>query len=326
MTDRWTWHGGGLRAAKACFDTGDLSWIDLSTGINPHGFPVATQDYDWIRLPEEDDLQALEAEAAAHFGAEPACVCAVPGTEIGLRLMDGLVAGPAYHLVPGYRTHGEMLRESQPVTIAYLTRAVGATLILANPNNPDGRMFDRGSMKDLMAGRGSRGWLLVDEAFADTDPGFSIADQVAQDRRLLVFRSFGKFFGLAGVRLGFVLGPPAFLAQLRHKLGAWPLSAAAIAIGTAAYRDRPWIEAMRMRLVSDAKSLDAILRHAGLDPIGACPLFRLVETADAHALFERLARKAILTRPFADNPHWLRVGLPANDAALARLETALRDD
>jgi cobalamin biosynthetic protein CobC len=326
MTDRWTWHGGGLRAARERFGTGDLPWIDLSTGINPHAWPVPLQPYDWTRLPDEQDLLALEVAAAAVFGVDPACACAVPGTEIGLRLMDGLIAGPSYHLVPSYRTHREMLGQSEPLTHPRLADANGATLILANPNNPDGHIFARDALEDLMARRGRNGWLLVDEAFADAGQALSIADRVAGDQRLIVFRSFGKFFGLAGVRLGFVLGPPPFLEQVRQKLGAWPLSTAPIAIGAAAYRDHRWIEAMRKRLAAEAAALDAVLRPSGLRPMGACPLYRLVETDDACALFERLARQGILTRPFADNPHWLRIGLPADDAALARLEHAIRDD
>ncbi|WP_156678202.1 aminotransferase class I/II-fold pyridoxal phosphate-dependent enzyme [Sphingomonas profundi] len=323
MIDRWTWHGGGLRAARAHYGDGALPWIDLSTGINPRGWPVPVRDFDWASLPDELDLRGLEAAAAAHFRADPACVCAVPGTEIGLRLMDGLIDGPAYHLVPSYRSHGEMLGGSEPLAVARVEEADGATLILANPNNPDGRLLDPVVLQDMLLGRGRRGWLLVDEAFADTTPALSIAGIIGEDRRLIAFRSFGKFFGLAGLRLGFVLGPPSFLAHVRRKLGAWPLPAATIAIGTAAYRDRDWIEAASNRLLGDARRLDVMLRRSGYRPIGGCPLFRLVETDDAHGLFERLAGHAILTRPFADRPRWLRIGLPPDEAAFSRLRRAL---
>lgn len=323
MTDRWTWHGGGLRAAQAQFGTRDLPWIDLSTGINPHPWPVLVDSFDWARLPDEQDLRDLEAAAAAHFGTLPACVCAVPGTEIGLRMVGSLIDGPAFHALPSYRTHGEMLDGSLPVTDLRLADADGATLILANPNNPDGRLRNRAELLDLLDRRGRTGWLLIDEAFADAHRHASLADQVGEDRRLMIFRSFGKFFGLAGVRLGFVLGPPSFLAVLRRKLGAWPLSASAIAIGTAAYRDHDWIAQTRVHLMAQADALDAVLNKAGLHPQGACPLFRLVETDDARALFDRLAARFILTRPFTDNPQWLRFGLPADSVALARLKDAL---
>jgi cobalamin biosynthetic protein CobC len=325
MTGRWTWHGGGLTAARACFGEGRDPWIDLSTGINPYGWPgVSSLDIDWHRLPDEADLRGLEQAGASHFGADPAHVCAVPGTEIGLRLIGERLGGPVFHRSPSYRTHGAMAPDARPVAADRLADADGATLILANPNNPDGSLLDHAAMSDLLDRRG-RGWLVVDEAFADTEAAPGMAAHVGDERRLIVFRSFGKFFGLAGLRLGFVLGPRAMIDPLRDRLGAWPLSAAAIAIGTAAYGDAPWIARTRARLTEAASALDAMLRNAGFDPIGACPLFRLIETADATALFERLARRAILTRPFDERPRWLRIGLPADRHDLARLEAALRD-
>jgi len=139
----------------------------------------------------------------------------------------------------------------------------------------------------------------------------------------VIFRSFGKFFGLAGLRLGFVIGPRAVIAKFRARLGAWPVSAASIAIGTAAYRDAAWIASSRADLHRWAAALDAVLARHGLAARGGCPLFRLVETDQAEALFERLARRAILTRPFDYDPRWLRLGLPGSEADLARLDTAL---
>ncbi|MGR4889494.1 threonine-phosphate decarboxylase [Sphingopyxis sp. LARHCG72] len=321
MSDPWTWHGGGLEAAKRRF--GGADWIDLSTGINPHPWPgAATMAFDWQRLPDTQDLARLEAVAAGYFGVDARHVCAVPGTEIGLRLVGALIGGPAQHMAPGYRTHGAMIAGSAAVTWPDMGDRAGH-LILANPNNPDGRALAAGAMQDLLERRS--GWLLVDEAFADADPASSIAASAGDGRRLVVFRSFGKFFGLAGVRLGFVLAPQAIVAALRERLGAWPLSAAAIAIGTAAYADAGWIAAARQRLGEEAAALDAMLVRRGHRPVGACPLFRLIEVDDAHALFERLARCAILTRPFADQPRWLRLGLPADAVALERLDAALVD-
>lgn len=316
----WTWHGGALAAARERFGDGDAPWLDLSTGINPHAWPEAGRiAIDWRRLPEQHDLRALEVAAAAHFSADPAWVCALPGTEIGLRLVGEMLPRPARYVAPSYRTHAEICADAIPVAPDDMQAIDAATLILANPNNPDGRIVDAAA-----AIRPDR-WLVVDEAFADAGGTISVAPLLRDRPRLLVFRSFGKFFGLAGVRLGFVLGPPDIIAPLRARLGAWPLSAAAIAIGTAAYRDTAWIAAMQARLVQDAAGLDAMLARHGLRATGACPLFRLVETDGATALFERLARRAILTRPFADQPRWLRLGLPGDAAALDRLDRALGD-
>lgn len=321
MNAPWTEHGGGLEAAKRQFGGDD--WIDLSTGINPHPWPGAADlAFDWQRLPDTQALARLEAVAADFFGVAARHVCAVPGTEIGLRIVGELIGGPARHIAPGYRTHGEMIAGSTAIRRDAAPNG-DDTLIIANPNNPDGVTADADSMRKLLDGRS--GWLLVDEAFADADPAHSVAASVDDGRRLIVFRSFGKFFGLAGVRLGFVLAPQDIVAALRERFGAWPLSAAAIAIGTAAYADADWIAATRHRLPTETATLDAMLMRRGHRPIGACSLFRLIETHDAHALFDRLARRAILTRPFADQPHWLRIGLPAGADALARLEAALTD-
>lgn len=323
MSARWTWHGGGLEAARRHFGAGD--WIDLSTGINPKPWlGAADLAFDWQRLPDPDALAQLEAVAASFFGVDARHVCAVPGSEIGLRLTGMLVNRPARHIAPSYRTHGEMIADCAPIE-PEAARSHDGTLILANPNNPDGRVTGVVAMRALLTGRGTDDWLLVDEAFADIDPGASVATLVNDDARLVVFRSFGKFFGLAGVRLGFVIAPQTIVAALRERLGAWPLSAAAIAIGTAAYIDRDWVAATRARLFADAAALDALLARQGHRPTGDCPLFRLIEVEDARALFERLAQRAILTRPFADRPDWLRIGLPADAGARARLEAALAD-
>lgn len=323
MTAPWTWHGGGLEAARRHFGGSEAEWLDLSTGINPLPWPgSASIDIDWSRLPEPEALARLETAAAAVFGVDPRHISAVPGTEIGLRLAGRLIGGDACHVAPTYRTHGEMFAESEAIDLSQAPRREGS-LIIANPNNPDGRILPPTELHALLESRGPAGWLLIDEAFADCAPAISLAPRVREDARLLVFRSFGKFFGLAGVRLGFVLGPEAFLTELRAMLGAWPLSAAAIAIGTAAYADSDWANATRHRLQSAATELDALLVRHGLEPKGDCPLFRLVGTPHAQALFERLARAAILTRPFADRPDWLRFGLPADAAAMARLDRAL---
>jgi len=316
----WTWHGGGLEAARAQF--GGTGWIDLSTGINPHPWPgTEALAIDWQRLPERHALAELETSAASYFGLDPRHVCAVPGTEVGLRIAGSLIGGDAHYAAPSYRTHGEMIAGAAPTT---LDTAGTGTLILANPNNPDGRALNPDQLLALLDNRDPNSWLLLDEAFADTDPALSLAGAIDDGRRLMLFRSFGKFFGLAGVRLGFVLGPTAMIDRLRATLGAWPVSAAAIAIGTVAYRDQAWIEATRDRLNTEATALDALLARAGHSATGACPLFRLIHVAGGMALFEQLARHAILTRPFAEQPHWLRIGLPPSAEASARLEAALR--
>ncbi|WP_213980455.1 threonine-phosphate decarboxylase [Sphingomonas sp. dw_22] len=321
----FTFHGGRLSEARSAYAEASRPWLDLSTGINPHAWPgIADIDIDWRALPDERALIALETAAATYFGTHAANVCAVPGTEIGLRLVGSMIEGPSVHVGPGYRTHTAMLPGARAIRTEELPEIRDASILLANPNNPDGHVTSS-SLLDAHLDRlkGTPHWLIVDEAFADTQPAISIADRIDDARPLILFRSFGKFFGLAGVRLGFVLGPQALIERVHARLGSWPVSSAALAIGTAAYRDRAWIEAMRDRLRAEAEALNRVLLRHGLQPQGDCPLFRLIQAPDAPALFDHLARQAILTRPFDQDSHRLRIGLPGSDEALARLDRAL---
>lgn len=314
-------HGGRIDMARAAFPN-TAEWIDLSTGISPWAYPAAVDPAVLQRLPEPSALAALEAAAAAVFGSEPSKTVAVPGSDIALRLIGRLIEArfPAV-IGPGYSGHMAIWGHAR------MTRDIDAAhhdaIVLARPNNPDGAVIDRdllGSTARELAAR--NGWLIIDEAFADAraEPGIATENWP----NTIVLRSFGKFFGLAGLRLGFVIGPPAFAAALRRLLGDWPVSGSAIAIGTAAYNDHGWQVAQRLRLADAAARLDALLAQAGLRVAGGTPCFRLVDTPDAAGLFHRLACHAILTRPFADSPQRLRMGLPANESDAARLAVALR--
>ena len=328
--DGWRMHGGRLEAARTAWPDAPAPWLDLSTGINPTPWPVERAGpIDWARLPDEEALDRLEAAAARQFGVAPERVCALPGSEAGLRLLGVLgLPGPVRHQSSGYRTHAEAFEASAPIAADDLVAESGrgGTIVLANPSNPDGSLHSPlalAALSDRLAVAGGR--LIVDEAFADALPGSSLLPLIeaggAQDA--IVLRSFGKMYGLAGVRLGFMVAAPEWLTGVRRRLGSWPVSAGAITIGTAAYRDDDWLAEMRERLPQQRDRLDAVLSRHGLEPKGTCPLFRLVRTADAGALFGRLARRAILTRPFDYASDWLRIGLPGGETALARLDEAL---
>jgi len=323
-----TYHGGRLDEAARRYPYAPGPWIDLSTGINPTAWDApALAPVDLCPLPSLKGREALETAAAAAFGAPALPIAALPGSEIGLRLLATLSLPRPWRIVgPGYRTHRDALPGAHTISPDELEAAVdqGGTLLLANPNNPDGRVIAPTRLAHLAARLAARGgMLLVDEAFADATPGASLLPLLGPDDPVLVLRSFGKFYGLAGVRLGFATGSRALVANLAGLLGDWPVSSSAIAIGTAAYRDAPWAAAARRRLMEMAAARDAVLRAHGLAPRGDCPLFTLVEHFHAAALFERLAGAGILTRPFDYAPAWLRFGLPDGPAALARLDAAL---
>ncbi|MCW1383727.1 aminotransferase class I/II-fold pyridoxal phosphate-dependent enzyme [Novosphingobium sp. KCTC 2891] len=327
MSAEFTHHGGRLAEACARFGGKAANWLDLSTGINPFSWqPDAGLSVDWKALPDEGALTRLEHAAAGFFGCDATLCAAVPGSETGLRQLARLLALPGLHQPLSYGTYRAAFAQTDAIEdLAHLPHRA-SVLVLGNPNNPDGHILPIAKLLSLLDHQERHGgWLIVDEAFADCDPGWSIAGAVAPGRRLIVLRSFGKFFGLAGLRLGFVIAPPKVLEGLREGLGDWPVHAAALAFGAAAYTDRTWIDAARSDLTFQANALDAMLQRHGLSSRGGCPLFRLIVAPNAGDMFRRLAHRHILTRPFAERPDLLRIGLPHGDAAVARLDAALAE-
>lgn len=317
-------HGGRIDLAAACYPDAPRPWLDLSTGINPCAWPIARAPaVDLCSLPSPDAVSKLEAAAAAFFGTSAERVVALPGSELGLRALDVLnLPTPVRYVTPSYSTHADAIAGAVPIERGAIDAVADGTLLVANPNNPNGH---RDVPQRLLAIARAGAWLVVDEAFADVAPESSIVPLLAPEDRVIVFRSFGKFFGLPGVRLGFMIAPPEHAAAMRMRLGSWPISAHALAYGTAACRDTAWIDAARMSIIARAAKLDAMLSRHGLQARGECALFRLIETDAASDVFERLAWAGILTRTFDHAPHWLRIGVPGDAAAFARLDRALDD-
>ena len=320
-------HGGALAAAAARYVIAAGDWLDLSTGINPAPYPLPALDAaDFTRLPDPAALAGLIDAARRAYGvAETAAVVPLPGSDLGLRLLPLLRrAGHVAVLSPTYSGHAEAWRGAghavAPVTT--LAEAEGAdVVVLANPNNPDGRRYASEAILAALGRLPPDGLMLVDEAFADLEPAESLAPRL-RDPRLVLLRSFGKFYGLAGLRLGFALGSGAAVERLAALVGDWPLSGPAISVGTRALNDRDWQVATRLRLAGLRAQLDAILERHGLEVAGGTDLFRLVRSADARALHEGLARQGIWTRIFADLPGAIRFGLPLEDG-FDRLDQAL---
>lgn len=321
LAELWR-HGGRLDEAMRLFPDSPRPWLDLSTGINPRAWsPPALPQPDARALPTMAALRGLEAAAADWFGTSPERLAAVPGSDLLIRLLPQLLPrAPLRAVVPGYASHLEAAVGAVSLGDAANSLRRGDNLLFANPSNPEGHLLGRAELLDLV---GQGGWLVLDEAFADATPGSSLAPHLHGEEPVILLRSFGKFFGLAGLRLGFAIAPPAVIQRLRVLLGDWPVSAHAIAWGAAAYRDRDWITQTQAFLGRQAAALDALLAQHGLAGDGACPLFRLVRHEGARAIFRRLARAGILARPFEHQPDWLRFGLPADDDALSRLRQAL---
>jgi cobalamin biosynthetic protein CobC len=321
-------HGGDLGAARLMFPGAPEPFVDLSTGINPYPYPIPNLAPDlFTRLPEPAALERLAVVAAQAYGAPSAAhVVPAPGTQILLPLVAALVRpGRAAVLGPTYAEHiraaarnGHRVEE-----VADAVRLHEADLaVVVNPNNPDGRIMPREALL-ACAGDLSDGLLVVDEAFMDVGAGEeSLAPDVGRGN-IVVLRSFGKFFGLAGLRLGFALASPAVAARLRAGLGPWAVAGPALAIGAAALADQPWAAMTRARLAQAAPRLDQVLTGAGLEVVGGTSLFRLARAPAAAALFHHLGRAGILVRRFAHEATWLRFGLPASEPDWQRLTAAL---
>ncbi|MFQ5984235.1 MAG: threonine-phosphate decarboxylase CobD [Alphaproteobacteria bacterium] len=323
-------HGGNIDWAERVFGRPPNGWLDLSTGINPYPYPVHDLPFAaWTHLPDDGADRALREAAAAYYGTgDPARVVTAPGSQALIQWLPRITPPSQVAVVsPTYCEHARSWA-SAGHSVDTIADIGGASLefdviIVTNPNNPDGRVYSVQRLMEI-AGRLSQhgGLLIVDEAFADLDPANTVGPN-AGTPSLLVLRSFGKFFGLAGLRLGFGLAEPGLINRLREALGPWAVSGPALQVATRALRDPSWIDATRARLASGAVRLDSLLTEAGLEVVGGTALFRLVADADAQDVFAYLARCGILVRHFPDRPEWLRIGQPAGDTDYARLAEAL---
>ncbi|GLT08984.1 threonine-phosphate decarboxylase [Sulfitobacter porphyrae] len=305
-------HGGGVDAAARRFGGTRDSWLDLSTGINPLPFDVPDLPAsDWTDLPDENARLRLEA-AARHFWNVPkgAAICAVPGASAAIARIPLLAAADRVRIPePTYNEHAAGFAAAGWQVGAQ----AGSASVLVNPNNPDGRIWQAGDLDGSLR--------VIDESFCDVTPAATLMDQATRPGTLIL-KSFGKFWGLAGLRLGFVIGDPAFVHQLSAGLGPWAVSGPALRIGALALEDQAWADKTRSRLQGDAARLDQLMLNAGAEAIGGTTLFRLYDVANATDWQMRLASHQIWSRVFPYNARWLRLGLPAPDA-WQRLERAL---
>lgn len=314
-------HGGDIDKAAGNF--GGRDWIDLSTGINRRPWQAAPLSaHALTALPTRADSARLCAAAAGRFGSAIEEVLPMAGASAAIQLLPQvLTGGRAAVLSPTYNEHAASLRAAgwqvdEPHDPAALA---GADLaVIVNPNNPDGRAFAPARIAAIAA---TVGHLVVDESFADPRPDLSVAAD--RPANVTVLRSFGKFWGLAGLRLGFAIAAPDLLARLAERAGPWAVSGPALEIGTAALADRTWSEDTVTWLSEAALHLDQIVTAHGWRLAGGTHLFRLYHTPDAETARDLLARAGIWGRIFPWHPHWLRLGIPGNRAEFARLEAAL---
>ncbi|MHB1373834.1 MAG: threonine-phosphate decarboxylase CobD [Thauera sp.] len=324
-------HGGRLRRAALAYGIPLADWLDLSTGINPQGYPVPPVPADaWLRLPEDDD--GLEAAATAYYGNPH--LLPVAGSQPAIQALPSVLGGERVTLLaPGYAEHAHAWREHQTLAVAVgedadqCADAVDAAvarsdiIVLVQPNNPTGVHFGRDRLLDWHARLARRGgWLVVDEAFIDTTPEASLVP-LAGGSGLVVLRSLGKFFGLAGARVGFVFAPADVRTALAERLGPWTLAGPSRWAARHALSDIAWQTRARTALLAAGARLQALLGAHGLHTSGPA-LFKHLAHPDAAQLHGDFARRGILLRLF-EGPPALRFGLPPDEAGWTRLTDAL---
>lgn len=319
-------HGGRLRRAALQYGIALTDWLDLSTGVAPYGLPLpAIPEQAWARLPEQDD--GLEAAACAYYGVDH--LLPVAGSQAAIQCLPRLrrearvgIVSPAYaeHAAAWQREGHRVLEISEASVNRALERL--DVLLLVNPNNPTGRRFSPQQLFAWHARLAERGgWLIVDEAFIDCTPEQSLAAH-SHLPGLIILRSFGKFFGMAGARLGFVLAEPTLLSELEELLGPWTISGPTRWLGAGLLEDRTGQQALQQRLTGDGQRLAELLREHGLPPTGGCALFQWIASEHAALLHEFLACNGIFTRLF-EQPPSIRFGLPADEEGWQRLARTL---
>jgi cobalamin biosynthesis protein CobC len=316
-------HGGDLGAIRRRFPTAPQPWIDLSTGINPVAYPVVQLPPEvWSRLTTHEARQALLAAAARRYGiADPATIVAAPGTQALIQLLPRLMPRSRVAIVgPTYAEHELCWRRAghDVAVVPDIVDASGADIVVVvNPDNPTGRLIAPRALRAV-----ETALLVVDEAFIDFLPTeASLAGDLPANT--VILRSFGKTYGLAGLRLGFAVASPRFARRLRDELGPWAVSGPAAEIGRIALGDEAWLPAAAQRLAADRAQLDALLIAAGFTLLGGTPLFRLADHPEARQMVDFFGRRGIHVRAFADQATWLRFGLPANEEEFRRLTAAL---
>lgn len=307
-------HGGGLDAAVAHYGGTRGDWIDLSTGINPVPYPVGpVLQGAWTALPDQGAMDRL-LTAARRFWNVPdgAGILAANGASALIARMPVLSPGPAVYIPgPTYNEHAAAFRAARHSVTEDVREA--PVHVYVHPNNPDGRFWDQTDTQ-------GNALTVIDESFCDIAPDRSLVHLADRDG-IVVLKSFGKFWGLAGLRLGFAIAHPDALELLAERLGPWTVSGPALEIGAQALEDDTWADDTRARLAADAERLDALMEpHGGL--VGGISLFRLYDVGDAAAFQDRLARAHIHSRIFPYSRRWVRLGLPGPDQ-WDRLEAAL---
>lgn len=320
-------HGGNLARASSEYGIREDHWLDLSTGINPIGYPVPPAPPKvWQRLP--GDVEPLLRAARDYYLAEDLLL--VAGSQAAIQALPRLRPHSRVTLAAlTYNEYAHAWKRQGHAVQAVAPREFDAriaetdVLIVCNPNNPTGERIEPERLLEWHARLAAHdGWLIVDEAYIDSMSHASVVPFACRPG-LIVLRSLGKFFGLAGARVGFVAARRGLLHALEDELGPWSVAGPAQFAAIVALRDQDWQAQTRAALIASERRLHALLACAGMAAQGTA-LFQWWQHKRAADLHRALAQQAILTRWIQDGDGGgLRIGLPGDETDWRRLEQAL---
>ncbi|MFK7902101.1 MAG: threonine-phosphate decarboxylase CobD [Nitratireductor sp.] len=327
-------HGGGLDAAIAQWGGDKANWLDLSTGINPNPYSNLRVDIgSFSRLPDSGTKAELLDAARAYYGLDDnAHLIAGNGTQALIEILPKALGAQKIGIIsPTYGEHAHVWKKAGAEVLELdsdgeLPRVLDTldALVVVNPNNPTAQCFEPEQLREFAKHLSkNNGTLIVDEAFCDTRPELSLADALPENA--IVLKSIGKFFGLAGIRLGFAACHGKHMPMIEQHIGPWMVNGVALEVGTRALKDTLWQTRTIETLNELSDNQSTVLKNSGLKISGANALFIYVEHAKANKIFEGLAKRNILVRQFKEREGFLRIGLCKDQTQLDRLDKALNE-
>jgi len=314
--------------------------VKLNTNENPYPpspramAALAALDGDELRRYPDPSSREFREAAAEALDVDPAWILAGNGSDDVLTMLVRSVTGPGRPVVypaPTYVLYRTLagIQEAPVVEVPFdddfvlpvaaLAEAGGALTFVANPNSPSGTAAPVPTLARLADSLD--GLLVVDEAYV----AFAEADALDLVRRrpnVVVLRTLSKSHGLAGLRLGYAVAPPAVIEGLGKVKDSYNVGAVANRVGAAAIRDVDYARRIAARIVESRGALAAHLRELGCRVWPSQANFLLVRPprGDAARLHHQLEASGVLVRYF-DEPALaetlrITVGTDAENAAL----------
>jgi cobalamin biosynthetic protein CobC len=324
-------HGGQLNNVAKLFKRPLNEWLDLSTGISPISYPIPSiPQIIWQQLPQTSN--GLIEAAKRYYGTGN--IITTSGSQAVIARLPSLYLNYTKRLpnkidvwlpVVGYKEHerswhdaGFNIKRYQNLP-TFKDLKLNAIVVVINPNNPTGELHQQHTLKALLKTVESlSGWLIIDEAFMDViTPNQTLID-LSTNKHLFVLRSIGKFFGLAGIRIGFLSAHSMWLLKLQQLSSPWEVNGPAQFIAEQALKDHTWQSAQRKTLIALSIKLEMLLTETFADStnnclknieVSGCGLFKTLVHPQATEIYQKFCHQGLYVR-LCDENNALRFGIP----------------